>query len=324
MRSLGRKINKILCVGDSRIDIVVSFGDMKKNMFSGGICTSQIRLKPGGTVSNCAAMLSKLGANVSFLGLFAEGEGGQFLIDDLNSCGVSTMHSARRGNGLFPVIVAVGEDGNQISDALFLPGIEYCNMLKEDFREDIVDSFDLVHICGANIVDGDEASVGLAEFAEKCRENHDVLLTIDLNLRIESKGPDDIKTILLKRAVDAADVVLGSGIEEFEEVTGINSLYGSAEYLMQKGKTVVARDGKNPVIFADEGTIKEIPVTDVVPVNTIGAGDSFDAAFIRALCEGLTPEEAVRCGNICAGYTISHEEFRSVPKFEDIVSQLKI
>ena len=149
-----------------------------------------------------------------------------------------------------------------------------------------------------------------------------MLLSMDINLRIRSSGPDDVKTILLKRAVAAADIVLGSGKAEFEEVTGISDLAASAEYLMRQGKTVIARDGKEPVIFADEGEIRRIPVTDVVPINTIGAGDSFDAGFLRALCEGLGAEEAVRCGNICAGYTISHREFRAVPGFDEIISQL--
>ena len=315
-------IKKILCIGDSRPDVVIPYDDMIRNAFSGGVCTGQVRVKPGGTVSNCASMLGKLGADVSFMGVFGEGTKGQFLIDDLVASGVSCEHCIRRLDGLFPVVVAVAEDGSQVSDALFLPGYSYTELCEADFDESLIDKFDIIHISGANITGMNETSTGTVKFIEKCAENDNVTVSIDLNLRIKSNGPDDPKLGLLKRAVAAADIIFGSGAPEFEEVTGRSDLMESAKYLASLGKVVVARDGANPVILALADITEEYPVSSVVPINTIGAGDSFDAAFLRLYSEGYSIRDCVKAGNICAGYTISHSEFRAVPSFEDLIRMI--
>ena len=317
------KVKRILCIGDSRPDVVIPYDEMKQNSFSGGVCTAEVMIKPGGTVSNCASMLGKLGADVSFMGVFGDGEKGQFLIDDLVTSGVSCEHCIRRLDGLFPVIVAVAADGSQVSDALFLPGYRYTELCEADFDESLIDKFDIIHISGANITGLNETSTGTVKFIEKCAEHDDVIVSMDLNLRIKSTGPDDPKLALLKRAVAAADIIFGSGAPEFEEVTGLPDLRDSAVQLSRTGKVVIARDGAEPVILALGDTVEEYPVSPVVPINTIGAGDSFDAGFLRLYSEGYSIRDCVKAGNICAGYTISHSEFRAVPEYEKLTEAIR-
>lgn len=41
----------------------------------------------------------------------------------------------------------------------------------------------------------------------------------------------------------------------------------------------------------------DVPVPDVIPIDTLGAGDTWHAAFALALAEGATETEAVETAN---------------------------
>ena len=107
---------------------------------------------------------------------------------------------------------------------------------------------------------------------------------------------------------------MGSGMEEFGPITGKSYLRSAASALASEGRTVIARDGAGPVLVAmRQGgdtieTIKllEIPVEPVDVISTVGAGDSFDAAFIHAYNIGRELSDCVRFANRIAGHVISH------------------
>ena len=53
-------------------------------------------------------------------------------------------------------------------------------------------------------------------------------------------------------------------------------------------------------------------------MDTIGAGDVFDAGFIAALLNGHDFATALQWGNAVAGYTISREGARTSPTLEQM------
>ena len=50
-----------------------------------------------------------------------------------------------------------------------------------------------------------------------------------------------------------------------------------------------------------DGEVLHAPAISVVPVDTTGAGDCYDAGFIKAWLEGRTVEECLRWGNAVGG-----------------------
>ena len=57
---------------------------------------------------------------------------------------------------------------------------------------------------------------------------------------------------------------------------------------------MIARDGGNPILVLGSGLDQYIPVERVKPVSTIGAGDCFDAAFLKDISSGGDLLTAVR------------------------------
>ncbi|MGI5887979.1 MAG: carbohydrate kinase family protein [Oscillospiraceae bacterium] len=310
-------MKKILCVGDSRIDIVVPYDAMKMEAYAGSYSLGRIRCKPGGTVSNCAAMLGKLGGNVSFLGVFSETATGDYLLDDLRRSGVDTSLCIRRKDGMFPVVVAVDADGSQVSDAVLMPGNEYSDFEDWDFDSSLADNYDMLFLSCSGIIGDNSISRTMLRYAESFHMAGKEVAA-DINLRMKSDDIDSIKNEIVRKVLGCCTLIFGSGEEEFRSVTGERDIRKSAEMLSEGGKIVVARDGVNPVYLVTSSGTSVFPIVKVDPVNTIGAGDSFDAGFLRFYSEGYSPEECVIAGNTCAGYTISSTRFRDVPDIDKI------
>jgi sugar/nucleoside kinase (ribokinase family) len=106
-----------------------------------------------------------------------------------------------------------------------------------------------------------------------------------------------------------SDVLLGSGAEEFSQVTGTENIHEAAALLLGQGAgTIIARDGGSPILILGPKTDEYIPVRPVTPVSTLGAGDSFDAMFLCRIAAGDDIGQAVRKAADYAGAYISAGE----------------
>ena len=70
-----------------------------------------------------------------------------------------------------------------------------------------------------------------------------------------------------------------------------------------QGHVVMKRGAKGCLIRWDDRQF-EVPAVNVVPVDTTGAGDAFNGAFITGLVQGRSPQQAARLGNCVAGHVV--------------------
>ena len=70
--------------------------------------------------------------------------------------------------------------------------------------------------------------------------------------------------------------------------------------LDEDGISVVLTNGRQPVMFVEDGAIREITPVQVVPVNTIGAGDSMTAGIAAGLHRGQSLRASIELGLDCA------------------------
>jgi len=103
------------------------------------------------------------------------------------------------------------------------------------------------------------------------------------------------------------DIYLSNAAEALA-ITGENEIMKAGEVLSSQGNIVVIKSGAGgAVAFKREQVWRVIPddnLPEVIQViDTIGAGDSFDAGFIRAWQMGWSVPEclklAIRCGTAC-------------------------
>ena len=70
---------------------------------------------------------------------------------------------------------------------------------------------------------------------------------------------------------------------------------------------IVIKRGGEPCVIATHSGIIHVPVqTNIVPVDTTAAGDSFNAGYLAARIAGMKPEQAASQGHRLAGAVIQH------------------
>jgi len=126
------------------------------------------------------------------------------------------------------------------------------------------------------------------------RELRDAGLTISLDT---NDDPEDKWGDLLDPLLDLIDVLLPNEAEACR-IAHRDTLDEALDVLSQRVPCVaVKRGGQGSVVRAGREifSAERIPVA---PVDTVGAGDSFNAGFLFAWLKGLAPDQCALAGNI--------------------------
>lgn len=103
-----------------------------------------------------------------------------------------------------------------------------------------------------------------------------------------------------RRAVSRVDLFTPNATEA-RQLTGAEALEEAMTRLAELCPLVVVKDGVAGAHAALDGRIIHSPALAVEAVDTTGAGDCFDAGFLKAWLDGQPIEECLRWGNVCGG-----------------------
>ena len=161
----------------------------------------------------------------------------------------------------------------------------------------------------------EEAVLRAVQLARKAR----ALISLDLNLRLQLWTLSTARHVLGKLL---PTVSLLTGTEDeflqfFEKRTLVDAMI---EAHGRGPRTVVATRGDKGAVALVGGRVVSHP--GYVPpqvVDTVGAGDGFNAGFIASVLRGLKPEEALRIANrIGAAAVTTPGDFQGYPTLREI------
>jgi sugar/nucleoside kinase (ribokinase family) len=133
---------------------------------------------------------------------------------------------------------------------------------------------------------------GLKSLLARARENG---LTTSVDPGFD---PDEAWGRDLIDTLNEADVFLPNEVE----LAAISRKENRIEALrsLENGRTLtVAKLGGDGCIAIQNGEIVSVPAFPITPVDTTGAGDTFNAGFLHAWLKGTDVREAMRFGAAC-------------------------
>lgn len=133
------------------------------------------------------------------------------------------------------------------------------------------------------------------------------IIVFDPNIRPSLWTSPDWMRDLIHLVAAQATIVMPSFDDErtaFSDETPEATL---ARYIGKGAEIVILKNGSDAVMVSADGRLESFPTSIVAePVDTTGAGDAFNGAFIAEYVRSGAIERAVRAGQACAANVVRH------------------
>lgn len=274
----GAALFDVLVVGDANPDLVLR-GDVRPRFGQVEQLLTAAELVLGGSGSITAAGCARLGLRTAMLAAVGDDVFGRVVREALGERGVTLLAADAGGapTGLSVILTPEGDDGRAI---LTLPGT--IPLLRPaDITDALLARTRHVHVSSLYLQPA--LAAGLAGVFQRA---HGLGVTTSLDTNWDPAGEwSSIGEILAR-----TDVFLPNAAELLA-ITGEPTPSEAAKSL---GTTVVMKDGARGARAWWDGEEYAAPGLTVGVVDTIGAGDSFNAGFLAARLGGRSMPEAVR------------------------------
>jgi 2-dehydro-3-deoxygluconokinase len=125
---------------------------------------------------------------------------------------------------------------------------------------------------------------------------------------------------LIAPLIPEADVFLGGEVET-RELTGAQGAVEIAEAVRELGprEVVIKRGSRGAVAIDEKGEVHRQEAVPVAAIDTVGAGDAFNAGYLRYRQLGASVAEALRVGALCGASVVTGTgDFETFPRPGDL------
>jgi sugar/nucleoside kinase (ribokinase family) len=280
----------LLVVGDVNPDIVVSDADPRPAFGQAERIVEGIRLTIGGSATLVACAASRLGLRVALVGAVGDDPLGRLTLDAVAARGVDVAgcHVLAGVPTGATVILAGGDDR-----AILTATGAIASVRAEDVPAPLIPRARHVHV--ASFFLQPALGPGLPALF---RSAHEAGATTSLDPNFDPSGRWDGG---FAAAAVKADVLLPNAAEACA-LTGVDDPRRAAWVLATRGgtRTVAVKLGAGGAAgVRGDGPAVEVAAPSVDVVDTVGAGDTFDAGFIAGWLDGRDLEGCLRLAVAC-------------------------
>jgi len=256
-----------------------------------------------GAESNLAIGVSRLGCRAGWFGRVGDDPLGLSILDTLHGERVDVSRAIVDDRAYTGVLVRDTHAERRIDVVYARSGSAGSRLSPADLDEDYITSARVLHVTGITPALSPAALEATKE-AVRMAAQANVTVSFDPNYRRRLwPEPAEERRVLLPLIEQSQIVLLGHA--EATLLTGEEEPRRAAKWLADRGVTTVAvKLGADGALGMRDGVSYHGNALPVHPVDPIGAGDAFDAAFLCAWLRGADLAECVDDGNLAAGLSI--------------------
>lgn len=264
-------------------DVTPEFGQVEKNVESGGL-----RVGSSAVIFACGA--ARLGLKVVFLGQAGDDVFGRFMVESMRAAGIDTGGVMIDSDGQtgYSVILSRGDDRAVLTYLGLIPDLRF-----DDIDLDLIAQAAHLHLSSYFLLDALRPDVPRL-FAQARRAG----LTVSLDTNYDPR--EDWGTGL-DAALAQIDLLLVNETECKAITRAADAATGRAALAERIPVVAIKRGGDGATAQRGDEVVSAPPLS-VTVVDTVGAGDSFDAGFVYGTLAGWSLDcclkLAVCCGSL--------------------------
>lgn len=255
----------------------------------------------GGDTSNFVVAVNRLGGEAGYICRIGNDDFGHKFLDLWNNEGIDTQFVIKDKDNYPTGIYFISRHGEAHTFTYYRKDSAASRISPKDVPIQYIQNAKIFHASGISQAISNSACDSVF-YAIDIAHQAGVMVSYDPNLRLKLWEERRARAIVLE-TISLADFVFPS-LEDATVLTGLDNPEEIARQLLNLGPKVVVikLGGQGALLALMDKTIRFDPII-VNVVDTTGAGDAFDGAFLSAYLRGCNFEECTRFANAAAALT---------------------
>lgn len=193
---------------------------------------------------------------------------------------------------------------------------------QDSLNEIYIKNSKILHITGV-FASIHKKNPDILKHAINIAKQNNVKISFDPNLRLKLWSLEEARKTLLEFLPDI-DIIL-SGVEEAELLFGKNTVEGYIDILKSYNiqDIVLKRGEEGSVGYRENKIIFAPPVKPKSVIDTVGAGDGFNAGYIYSYLNGKNLEDSLKFANVIGSMVVSVSgDNEGLPYLEDVLVKM--
>ena len=278
--------------------------------------------KVGGAELNLAIGCARLGLRTGWIGRLGNDEFGKYVYNFARGEGIDVSNvELMDGYATSLNFKEIREDGTG-STYYYRTNSPTLLITADNLPEDAIRSANILHLTGVfSAIRRDDMSV--IHRAIEIAKSSGVLVAFDPNIRLKLWSKEDAVQCLLPLLADV-DIML-TGQAEAELLLGVSKPEDIIGRLTSLGvqRIAIKREGDGSIGFDNGLTISMPALPPSAVVDTVGAGDGFDAGFLLGVIKGWPLDRTLAFANAVGSMVVSVSgDNEGLPLYDEVQQKL--
>ncbi|MGB3399751.1 MAG: carbohydrate kinase family protein [Candidatus Deferrimicrobiaceae bacterium] len=276
----------LLVAGEINPDLILTGPNLEPQFGQREILIEDISLTAGSSSVIFACGAARLGLRVAFIGVIGDDLFGAFMLDVLKSRNVDVSNVIVDKNQFTGLSVIL----NRIDDRAILTHMGAINALySEQITNELLAKARHLHVASYFLQTNLQA--GMPELFKRA-------IALGLTTSLDTNWDPEEKWVGVDELLKHTTVFLPNDAEALS-LTGAPTVVEAAERLAAQSSIVAVKMGVDGGLVFDGDSLYRAPIIPVEVVDTVGAGDTFDAGFIFGFLQGWSLERCLKLGIVC-------------------------